>query len=311
MLVTVTPNTGIDQTVFISQWQPGQAIRANRTVQSMAGKPTDAAFILGKLGLPSRALGFAAGSIGERIQSMLRERGVTPDFVTVSGESRINTVIMDESDGTQTTITTTTLEVDKTHVATLKAKFNQALAKATCVIMGGSLPPGLSPALYTELIATAQKRHIPVIFDADEPNLSAGLQSSPAYIKPNEHELAQVTGHTIDSVQAAYYAGKLLQEQYQTTLIITLGERGALAVLPEKAYFIPALKVDVVSAAGAGDGVLAGIAHSIVKQESIEAGIKLGIALAAAICMQPGTAEFEIKDLESLLPQVTLQPYHP
>jgi 1-phosphofructokinase family hexose kinase len=306
MLVTVTANTGIDQTFFIPQWQAGQAIRATQSIQSMAGKPTDAAFILGKLGMPSIALGFAAGTIGKRVESMLQERGVETRFIPVDGESRVNTIIIDETSKAQTTITATSLVVREHHLQTLRKQYTAALAKATCIIMGGSLPNAVPPAFYTDLIAEAQSRHIPVIFDAEKENLRAGLQSSPTYIKPNEHELAQFTGRKIETLEDAYAAGKAIQQQYGTSPIITLGQQGALAILPDKTYFIPALPLEVVSAAGAGDGVLAGLAYSIVQGQPIEAGLKMGIALASAVCLQPGTAEFDVEDFNRLLPQVQL-----
>jgi 6-phosphofructokinase 2 len=79
--------------------------------------------------------------------------------------------------------------------------------------------------------------------------------------------------------------------------------------LPDKTYFIPALPLEVVSAAGAGDGVLAGLAYSIVQRQPIEEGLKMGIALASAVCLQPGTAEFDVDDYNRLLPQVQLTPF--
>lgn len=309
MLVTVTPNTGIDLTYFIAEWQANQAIRATDTIQSMAGKPTDAAFILGKLGVPSIALGFAAGTIGKRVESMLQERGVDTRFVQVDGESRINTVIIDAKNQTQTTITATSLIVSEAHIEALREAYSNALTEATCVVMGGSLPKNVPPSLYTDLIAEARSRDIPVIFDAEKDIMLAGLQASPTYIKPNEHELAQLTGNIVESLEDAYVAGQAIQAKYQTCPIITLGKRGALALLDDKAYHLPSLPVDVVSAAGAGDGMLAGLAYSIVNKNSIESGLKHGVALASAVCLQQGTAEFEVADFEKHLPQVQLIPY--
>ena len=311
MLVTVTPNTGLDLTYFIEEWQPNQALRSTETIMSMAGKPTDAAFILGKLGLPSIALGFAAGTIGKRMESMLQERGVDTRFVQVEGESRINTVIVDAKNQTQTTITAQSLIVNASHIQALRERYAAALVDATCVMLGGSLPKGVPPTLYTDLIAEARSRQIPVIFDAEKDLLLAGLQASPTYIKPNEHELAQVTGQQVALLADAYHAGKAIQAQYNTCPIVTLGNKGALALLGDKTYHLPVLPVAVVSAAGAGDGVLAGLAYSVVNGEPIESGLKMGIALASAVCLQAGTAEFRVDDFERLLPQVRLEQYLP
>ena len=67
-------------------------------------------------------------------------------------------------------------------------------AGGLCEVLGGTLPAGMKPEFYTDLIALARVRNIPVIFDAGEPNLSAGLKSKPSYIKPNRDELGGLVG---------------------------------------------------------------------------------------------------------------------
>lgn len=310
-IVTLTANTALDQTVFIDSYTPNLTIRARETVLSMAGKPTDASYILGQMGVRSRAMGFLAGVIGETIKTMLATVGVQPDFVRASGQSRINTVIIAEADNTHTTLTTTSLQVLPEHIDQLRERYDQALNNASCVIMGGSLPTTMSPEFYTEFIALASERGVPTILDVEGDNLRAGLKSSPTYIKPNEHELAEFTGKTVNSLETAYAAGQQILNEYGTSSIITLGSRGALAVLPDRAYYVPSIPVEVVSPAGAGDAVLAGLALAIERGEPIEEGIKQGIAMASAVVMKPGTAVLDPADARRFLPQVKLEPYTP
>jgi fructose-1-phosphate kinase PfkB-like protein len=61
MIVTVTPNTALDHTLFIPALVPNTTIRATAWLMSVAGKATDSAWVLTELGIPSLALGFAAG----------------------------------------------------------------------------------------------------------------------------------------------------------------------------------------------------------------------------------------------------------
>jgi 6-phosphofructokinase 2 len=82
-------------------------------------------------------------------------------------------------------------------------------------------------------------------------------------------------------------------------------------VLHDKAYHMPPLDIEVVSASGAGDGVLAGITWAASHRKPIEEGLRLGIAAASAVCMLPGTADCRKEDVERLLPQVQLIPYQP
>lgn len=309
MIVTLTPNTSLDLTAFIPVFQLNRTIRASHSQFGMAGKPTDAAWILAELGLPSLALGFAAGSIGHKITTMLRSRQVTTDFVAVEGESRVNMVIICEDGSGQTTITTSSLEVSETHIETLLGRFEKALEAASCVVMGGSLPARVPPTFYAEAIRRAKAQRVPVIFDASEPNLAVGLDAKPTFIKPNQDELAALVGAPVADMAAAYSAGQHILQTYGTSSVMTFGAQGALAVLPGRAYRIPPLNIDVVSAAGAGDAVLAGLAASVERGQRVEEGLRLGFAAAAAVCLLPGTADCHKADVDTFLPRIELIPY--
>jgi tagatose 6-phosphate kinase len=310
MIVSVTANTTLDLTVFMPGWEWNKTIRATDYIYSMGGKPTDASWILGEFGIPSLALGFAAGANGQKVESLLRAKGVNPEFIQVDGETRVcmNVVIQDGKTG-QTTITTNMMDVRPEHIEALRNRYQQALDDATVVVLGGTLPKGMTPDFYTDFIRLARERAIPVIFDAAEPNLSAGLKSEPNFIKPNQDELSGFVGKRVETVEDAYEAGRVILERYNTCPIISLGGIGGLAILPDRAYRIPPLEIEVVSATGAGDAILAGLAASIFRKEPIEEGIRLGFAAAAAVCLMPGTADCRKEDVERLYSQVELISY--
>ena len=309
MIVTLTPNTTIDHTVFIPAYQPGKTIRATNSLFSTGGKPTDASYILGELGIPSLALGFAAGNTGRQVEALLRGKGATVDYIQVNGESRLNTVIVTEDSNPQTTLTTSTMEVLPEHITALWPQYEAALETASVVVTGGTLPRRMEPSFYEQVIQRARARNVPVIFDAAQPNLSAGLKANPTFIKPNADELAELVGEPVRTMEAAYRVGQSILDRYGAAPIMTFGKEGALAVLPGRVYHIPPLDITVSSAAGAGDAVLAGLAASIQRGQSIEEGLKLGFAAAAAVCLLPGTADCRREDVKRLLPQIELIPY--
>ena len=306
MILSLTPNTALDLTTFISELTPDRTIRATQTYHSMGGKPTDVSWILGRMGVPNLALGFKAGAIGEKVIGMLQDFDVATDFVEADGETRINTVIIDENSGTQTTITTASMSVTVEHIDDLMMKCMQALNSAKVLVTGGSLPQGVRTDFYKAVIRQAHLHRVPVILDASEPNLSIGLEVKPTFIKPNQDELGALVGHDITSIDSAYQAGCAILEQYDTQSIISRGKDDSIAVLQDRAYRIPSIPIDVKSAAGAGDGIVAGVAHAIHQGDSIEDGLRLGFALATAVCLQPGTAVYHVADMEALLPQIEL-----
>jgi 1-phosphofructokinase family hexose kinase len=311
MIVTVTPNTSMDLTYFIPAWEINRTLRASRVLSSIGGKPTDASYILGEMGIPSLAIGFSAGYAGEIIRGFLHSKGVTVDFIPVEGESRRNLIVVCEDGSGQTAITAESLVTTEAHLDALRARFAVALESATCAVLGGTLPKTMRPDFYTEFVGMAVARGVPVVLDAVEPNLSAGLRARPLYAKPNQDELSQFAGYRIETVEQAYHAGRAMIEQYGTQPIITLGDQGGLAVLTDRAYRIPPLRVEVASAAGAGDAVLAGIAASVAARQPIEEGIRLGFAAATAVVIMPGTAECRKADIDAFLPQIELIPYTP
>jgi 1-phosphofructokinase family hexose kinase len=309
VIVTVTANTTLDLSIFVPTFARNRTLRATETVQGLGGKPTDASWVLGEIGISSLALGFAAGPTGEKVEALLQARGVATDFTWVPGDTRINVVMVVEDEKWQTTITTSTLEVTPEQVELLLERYRAALDEATVIVTGGTLPKGMQPQFYVEVIDMARERNIPIVFDAAEANLSVGLTARPDYVKPNRDELEGLIGKPIHSLEDVYRAGRQIYEQYGTCPIITLGDEGALAVLTDRAYQIPPLKGNVVSAAGAGDAVLAGLAAALFRGQPIEEGLRLGFAAAAAVLLQPGTAYCRRADVESFLPLIELFPY--
>ncbi len=309
MIVSLTPNTTIDLTVFVPKLIADTTLRASRTVYSLGGKPTDASWILGRMGVGSLALGLAAGSVGDKVKDMMEADGVTTDFVSAEGETRINTVIIDESANEHTTITSASMFVKPSHLDALRERYEAALKSASVVITGGSLPPGMDPEFYVDAINMAREQGVPVIFDASQPNLEVGLRAKPSFIKPNNHELSALVGQELDSAEALYAAGSDILARYGSEVVISRGKKGVLAVLREGSYRIPPIPVDVSSPAGAGDALLAGLAHAIHHKTPIEDGLRLGVAAATAVCLQPGTAAYEVADMRRFLPQVELIPY--
>jgi 1-phosphofructokinase family hexose kinase len=306
MIITLTPNTGIDHTVQLSEFQLNSTIRATDSAWGMGGKATDVSWILGRLGVPTRALGFAAGANGLRMEEMLRARGVQTDFVRAEGETRLNTVVVVPGQG-HSTITTSTLRVSPEHLTELTSGFQRALEGASCVVMGGSLPHGVPLEFHAQAIAQAHRAGVPVIFDSSGPALRAGLVSRPDVVKPNLAELKELLGDKPSSQEEVRQAASRLHEEYGANVIATMGADGAIAVFDQGTYFVHPLSVPVVSAAGAGDGVLAGMALAYERGESLLAGLQHGFALAGAVLQTLATADFHVEEYQELLSLIRVE----
>jgi 1-phosphofructokinase len=304
MIVTLTLNTALDHVLFCDGFEWGRTIRAHASVLSVGCKGADVAWMLAELGQPVVALGWIAGENGRRMEAMLRAQGVATDFVWVEGETRLNTVLIDTRRKVQSTVTAKGMQVRAEHVRAVKETLARHLEKASCLAIGGSLPPGVAPDLYGELIEMARARGVPTILDASGEGLRAGVQARPNVVKPNRDELQEWLGRPLPSLADVRQAAAEMMARGVDRVVVTLGKEGALAVSSTQAHFVPALDVPVVNTAGAGDGFVAGLCLMFQDNLSWTEGLRWGAAIAAAVVLMPGTADCRREDVLRLLPQI-------
>ncbi len=111
------------------------------------------------------------------------------------------------------------------------------------------------PLITVEYVAeTAAVKGIKVLLNpAPACELSDRLLSNVSIITPNEKEAAMLSGITVNNVEDARNAAKLIKDRGVETVIITLGAKGALILHKGEYTHIQAVKVDAVDTTAAGD----------------------------------------------------------
>ncbi|MCX7938318.1 MAG: 1-phosphofructokinase family hexose kinase [Thermoflexales bacterium] len=308
MLLTVTPNTAIDRILRVPRLVPNRTLRSQPAVISPAGKGVCASLVAAALGYPTVALGFVAGEDGRRFVAQLRQRGVHTDFVEVEGEMRWNVVILGEEDQTHTTITAEALRVRPEHICALREKFAAHLSEARCVVLGGSVPAGVSPTLSAELVVEAKERGLPVVLDASGEVLRHGARAAPTWVKPNREELELLSGQPVHTLADALHAARRVHHMFGSNVLASLGAEGALAITATGAWRALPLPVPLANPAGAGDAMVAGLAMGLAKGWPLEESLRWAIAAASATVSFIGTAELTREAVLKLLPQVQILP---
>jgi 1-phosphofructokinase family hexose kinase len=309
MILTVTANTSLERSVFVPRLEPNRVIRVSRHITSPSGKGIDVSLVLQELGVPNVALACVAGDFGHIYQKLLQRWHINADLVWTDGETRINVIVIGEEEQSQTTLSDDTLIFTDAHVRNLLDKFAAHVTCARCVTIGGSLPRTAPSHLYAQMIAQTRAHNVPVILDATGPSVHAWLASGPTWFKPNRAELAFALGRPagVLSFDEALAGVRALRARYNVNVLASLDHEGALALTDAQAWRIHPLRVPVVSASGAGDALVAGLAVALARREPIENGLRLGTAAAAATVMKPGTAECDRADVERLVGQVVLE----
>lgn len=305
MILTVTPNPTIDRAIFCRQFRLGAVVRAEREVITPCGKGVNAAMAIHELGGDTLAVGLKAGLTGEAHASLLDELGIKHDLVPAEGETRTLIVLVDLAAGQQSSISAPTLRATPEHLAQMTARLAGHAPDAWGLICGGSLPPGLPVDSYAHLVRWGRQQGLVTLLDSSGEPLRHGVAGRPHILKINRRELASLDAEAAGD--AADLAAKLqgrLGAWASEALVVTLGERGTVAVTREGSYHALPPEVPVTNTAGAGDALGGGLMLAHNRRAGWPAALALGTAAAASVLMNEGTGICRRAQVEELLPRV-------
>lgn len=299
MIYTVTFNPAIDYIVHTGTMQVGQVNRSQGEELYFGGKGINVSFVLHELGLPSKALGFVAGFTGAAIEAGIQEQGIATDFVHLdSGFSRINVKI---KSGEETELNGQGPNISEAAVVELFEKLNQ-LQDGDVLILAGSIPNTMPADSYEKILAHLSDKKIKVVVDATKDLLLKVLPYHPFLIKPNNHELGELFGVTLHSIEEiATYAKKLQEMGAQNVLISMAGDGALLIDETGKQHVCGVCKGTVKNSVGAGDSMVAGFVAGSMHGD-YEAALKLGTAAGGATAFSEGLAQRA--EIERLLQQL-------
>ena len=167
--------------------------------------------------------------------------GVAPIFVEPGGQNRI-IVVKGAND---------TLSPEDVDAAA------PLLRKADTIIMQFEIP--LRTVYHTVKFARASGIRC-IVNPAPAQPVDFQELGAADYFIPNESEAETITGMPVHSIDDARKCADFLLRQGMRRVVITLGERGALAAGSDKMELIPAFKVQAVDTTGAGDAFIGSFA---------------------------------------------------
>ncbi|MGX7872498.1 ribokinase [Mesorhizobium sp. ORM6] len=124
------------------------------------------------------------------------------------------------------------------------------------------------------------------------------------YLTPNETETEALTGLKVSSVNDARAAAGKLLEKGVGTVIVTLGDKGALLHTNERSEHVPAIDAGpVVETTGAGDAFNGGLAAALSRGAEPLQAVRFACAVAGISVTRPGTAPSmpTLQEVEALL----------
>lgn len=280
MIYTVTFNPSLDYIVTVKDFTCGVVNRTCDEIIYPGGKGINVSMVLKNLGYENTALGFLSGFTGDKIQALLKEKGVATDFISVeTGMSRINVKLRSNE---ETEINGQGPKIEEKHIQELYRKLDE-LKDGDVLVLAGSIPDVMPGSMYMDIMKYLSDRKLKIVVDATKDLLVNVLEYHPFLIKPNNHELGEIFNVTLEKKDEVVEYAKRLQEKGARNVLVSMAGEGAVLVTENgEVYKADAPKGILKNSVGAGDSMVAGFLAGYLEKENYKDAFAMGVCTGSA-----------------------------
>ncbi len=306
-IITVTLNPSIDAPIALEELRLGGTNRCLSSKLEPGGKGINASRVITRLRGETLACGLAGGSTGALLRQCLNDELVPHAFEQTETQTRLDVMIYERGVERRTRLLEAGAPVTQHELETLRYRVRK-IAPGRVVVLGGSLPPGASPATYHDFVTALNICDARCIVDASGEALAQVLAAHPTLIKPNEEEAGQVIGRAISSDEEVIEAAYELQRLGARSVVISRAEKGAIGVDELGGLWkVEVPQVAVRSTIGAGDSMVGGIALGLSRGETFAQALALGAAAGTASIAAADRELCRLQDVEEILARVNVK----
>ena len=306
-IVTLTINPAVDIFVNVPRVEPTAKLRCSAPKRDPGGGGINVARVVHRLGGDVAAIYPTGGAIGQLLHRLIEREGIDSIVTPSHVETRENFTAYEEETGQQFRFVLPGSPLHRPEWEAVLDKLTALADKPRIVVASGSVPPGVPEDIYAEMTRRARALGARMVIDTSGPSLVAALAEGVTLIKPNQNELSEFVGRQLDTESDCVAACRALIKSGRTKLVaLTLGEQGSLLVSEERALRAKPMRIEVVSAVGAGDSFLGGLVAALAKGEALDRAFRVAVAAASAAVMSPGTELCTADDVRDLMPRVEI-----
>ncbi len=303
-IVTVTLNPAIDRTVTIPNFTNGAVNRVETVRSNPGGKGVNVASSLADAGHRVAVTGFLGRENTASFEALFAQKNIADQFIRIAGQTRVGIKVVDPALNQTTDIN---FPGPAASPADLEALAQQIAAlDADYFVLAGSLPPGVAPAIYRDLVTALRARGKRAVLDASGEPLVHALEAKPHLFKPNIHELGELLGETISGEQAVIAAARKLIATGIEQVVVSMGKDGACFVTADEALIARPPDVEVRSTVGAGDAMVAGIVSAQTREFTLAETARIATAFSVHALTRSGEDANFSQSIASIAAQVAV-----
>ncbi len=301
LIVTLTLTPSLDTATSTAKVYPEGKLRCLTPVFEPGGGGINVARAITHLGGQATALLPSGGPTGAHLVELLQQEGVTVDALQTHDWTRQNLHVVSDATGDQFRFVMPGAALHDDEWQQLLAKIAQ-LPAGTLLVLSGSLPPNMTTVAVTELLQCARQHGLRTIVDSSGEALKAAVAfGGLELLKPNQSELAELTGQSLEQPDQVVNAARaLISQGAAKRIVVSLGPQGALAVDAEQCIQVVPPPVIKRSTVGAGDSMVGAMVLKLAEDAPLADMVRFGVAAGTAATMNLGTKLCSKKDTEKL-----------
>ena len=307
MIFTVTLNPALDKTVTLPGFAVNTVNRAQTIRLDPGGKGINVSKTIRSLGGKTLVLGVLGGATGGYIKSALDALDIDNDMVLTGENTRTNIKIVDPALGTNTDINEPGLPISQANMQAVWNKLTDKVQPGDTVVFAGKNPPGMADNQLARWIAELKRLDVRVCVDTVGLPMTLALEQGPDIIKPNREELSELVGRKLITDQEILKVGKELVAEGIGLAAVSMGSGGAIFITRDQVIRGYSPKVVVASTVGAGDAMMAALAHYTAAGCSLEETARRAIAVATASVTYAGSQAPELDRILPLIDKVRIE----
>ncbi len=257
---------------------PGETILGRDFMTVPGGKGANQTVAAAKLGSAVHLVGRVGGDdFGRAVRANLRAVGADDAYVSTEESTATGIAIIEVEDSGQNTIVVA--PGANAHVARADVDAARStIASAQAVIAQLEIP---LDTVWHALNTAREAKVLTILNPAPAQALPADLLSLADLLVPNETEAAQLTGIEVNDDASVEHAARQLHERGARAVVITLGDRGALALDEHKVWRVPPFRITAVDTTAAGDAFVGALATSYAAHHNLEVALREANAAGA------------------------------
>lgn len=268
--------------------KPGETVDGGAFATFPGGKGANQAVAATRLGARVSMIGRVGGdAFGQQMLNAIRSEGIDASQVQVDSSQATGVALITVEDSGQNNISVASganMLVSPGQVELALA----ALGRFDLLLMPLEVP---MPAIIAAAKAAHRAGARLVLNPAPAKPLPAELLQAAGVLAPNEFEAAILTGAPVtDEASMQTAAQALARLAPQATILITLGERGAVYLAPSESQLahVPPFKVQAVDTTAAGDAYVAGLSVALGEGKPFAEAARFAAAAGALAVTRAG-----------------------